>query len=703
VSWFPLPDFDSPIDEQRASVLHSLALFVIAVAVPLGTFHVATGQAPMVGLAAYGTLIALQVGVLVLVRRRRVSAAAILYVSVYWSVLALLTFFLGGIGQMHASGLIVVTLMAGLSLGTRGALVVGGASMAFVLLLAALEARGLMPPAAAGYVAGTMEHASTLLSNVLLATAFVYLSMRSLTRSMGRERHERTINERRALQGTALGRLGQFAVGAPARALAEEAVKVLQETLDASAVLVLEQTDGGPLRLAASGVAEGSDDPRLHALKIDRARILADAERPAFVDKNLKVVAAPMPGAEQPVGLVLVVLPASATDLEPSTAFVNTVAAMLGAALAREAAVAQLHQAQKMEIVGRLAGGIAHDFNNLLTIIVGCGEMLVLELEGAPEQQALARDVEGAASRAALMTRQLLTFSRRQVEQPQALDLNVVIAEFQPMLQRLLRADVVVDVRASAVPTMLLADRASLEQVVLNLAVNARDAMVEGGRLTLTTRLDGGEVELSVQDNGHGMDELTQRRIFEPFFTTRAEGTGLGLATVKAAVERSGGRIAVSSSRDAGTTFVLRFPAVTATVGKQLVRGPMGGSELLLLVDDDAQVRRTMRRLLERGGYQIVDAASGEEGLEQLQTTARNVAMVITDVVMAGMGGMEFGRRCQQRNLRVLYVSGFADAFDASQGPFLAKPFEGPELLAAVRELLDAATEPAERPTRAAV
>ena len=686
-SWLRPPQFDDPLATQRATVLHSLAIFVLCVAIPVGTFHLFTGQVPLLAVGAYGTLIGLQLVIIALVRARRLTVAAIVYVTVYWCLIATLVLFVGGIGEMHASGLIVVTLLAGLSLGTRGAISVGGLSSVFVLLMAWLEASGRLPRSP--MTSGVMEHASSLVSNLLFAATFVFLSMRSLARSMARERAERTQRERRAANDAALGRLGQFAVAATAGAVSDEVVRLLIDLVHANRVLVLEARDGHTTCIASHGAATVE---LLGVPALAKTHVLESAERPAGFEADPCVVAAPMPGLDGRAGVMFVGLPEDEAEL--ALPFVETVAAMLGAARARDEAAAQLQQAQKMEVVGRLAGGVAHDFNNLLTIIVGCSSILADELAANPDSQSLAKDIEGAAHRAALMTRQLLSVSRRQVDRPERLDLNDVIREFQPMVQRLLRADVAVHVALSPTPARLLADRASLEQVVLNLAVNARDAMKEGGRLTFSTRLLADvtppQVELRVTDTGHGMDELTRRRIFEPFFTTRADGTGLGLATVKSIVGRRGGTITVDSTLNEGTTFVLTFPAVVEPEAVTPKDEPAPrGHELVLVVDDDEHVGLTTRRLLERAGFRVLSARTARAALELLASHP-DIAAVVTDVVMDEMSGPTLGQRIvRERGLPVLYVSGFADAFDPSLGAFLAKPFEGTERVREGRELLD--------------
>jgi PAS domain S-box-containing protein len=382
-------------------------------------------------------------------------------------------------------------------------------------------------------------------------------------------------------------------------------------------------------------------------------------------------------------------------------------------------AEAQLRQSQKMEAVGRLAGGIAHDFNNVLTVVKSFTEFLLEDLEAADPRRADVQEIAKAADRAAGMTRRLLAFSRRQVLQPRQLDLNGVIGGMERMLQRLIGDDVRV---VSSLDTALLpvqADPGSIEQVILNLVVNARDAMPNGGTLTIEThnaRLDrpdanwaiqpGPYAMLSIRDTGHGMDAATQARVFEPFFTTKGqgEGTGLGLAMVYGIIKQSRGHVWVSSKPDQGTTFTIYLPQVTA-VQQPAVAEPVaaasrgGGGETILLVDDEEALRSAARRALVRAGYRVIPAVDGSDALRlYMEHTGTPFALVVTDVVMPGLGGRELVGRLKIMSpaLRVLFVSGYTEEGVRKQGvlqpgtEFLEKPFTPEKLLRKIREMLDA-------------
>ncbi len=381
---------------------------------------------------------------------------------------------------------------------------------------------------------------------------------------------------------------------------------------------------------------------------------------------------------------------------------------------------AQLRHAQKMEAVGRLAGGVAHDFNNLLTVITGRSQLLLLKL---PPESPLRRDVElveETAHRASALTRQLLAFSRKQMVQARVVDLNEVVRGMETMLSRLIGEDITLATRLDPTAGCVRADPAQLEQMIVNLAVNARDAMPLGGRLTLETgfvRLDEGfarqhvglragpHVRLVVRDTGVGMDGLIKAHLFEPFFTTKGpgKGTGLGLATVYGIVTQSGGAIRVDSEPGQGAVFTIDFPRVDAPA--DLPRDPgipeaaPHGSETVLLVEDEPEVRGLARDILQQQGYTVLEAADGDEALRIGRGHGGPIHLLVTDVVMPQMGGRELADhlRAGRHETKVLYVSGYTDDAILHQGvsetgmAFLPKPFTASALAHKVREVLDAA------------
>lgn len=380
----------------------------------------------------------------------------------------------------------------------------------------------------------------------------------------------------------------------------------------------------------------------------------------------------------------------------------------------------QLLQSQKMESIGMLAGGVAHDFNNLLVAIVGYSEIILSSADERTPFVSEVQEIRRAGERAAALTRQLLAFSRKQVLQPTVLDLNRVVRETEKLLRRVIGEHIDLISFLSPSGVRIEADPVQLEQVIVNLAVNARDAMPNGGRLVFETRtvfLDDAEARnrgfagagpfarLTVSDTGCGMDEAVRRKIFEPFFTTkeRDKGTGLGLSTVYGIVKQSGGEIEVDSTPGRGSAFHLYFPAIEAAIpaeagvnGHSLAGPPMRGT--ILLVEDEAAPRRLSVRVLKEAGYQVLEAVSGEAALELSRRCAEPIDLLLTDVVLPGLGGGELAEQLvgERPELRVLYTSGYADNPIVQQsvregGAFLQKPFTPKELTQAVRGVLEGA------------
>ena len=386
---------------------------------------------------------------------------------------------------------------------------------------------------------------------------------------------------------------------------------------------------------------------------------------------------------------------------------------------------AQLTQAQKMEAVGRLAGGVAHDFNNLTTAILGYSELMLRRLDPDDPLRRHVAEVTRAAERAAALTRQLLAFSRKQLLQPKVLDVAEVLEHSRGLLERLIGEDVELVTRGEPGVGRVRADPVQLDQVIQNLAVNARDAMPRGGRLVLeasnadldedyahehVTVRPGRYVMLAVSDTGHGMDKETQQRIFEPFFTTKevGKGTGLGLSTVYGIVQQSGGYVWVYSEVGRGTTFKIYLPRVEDEADRPppVAEPPAARaitSGVVLLVEDEASVRELLRELLETAGYSVLEASRPGEALRIAQARAEPIQLLITDVVMPEMTGPELARRLAEMRpgLRMLFLSGYTEGVVADKGllgdgaHFLQKPFTGDALEAKVREVLDAAARAA--------
>jgi signal transduction histidine kinase/CheY-like chemotaxis protein len=378
----------------------------------------------------------------------------------------------------------------------------------------------------------------------------------------------------------------------------------------------------------------------------------------------------------------------------------------------------QFWLAQKMEAIGRLAGGVAHDFNNLLSVINGYSDLAMHRL---PKEHALQKDLSmvfQAGKKAESLTRQLLAFSRRQILQPRVIDLNSLINDLEKMLLRIIGEDIELITRIDSDLGAVKADPTQLEQVLMNLAVNSRDAMPQGGKLIIETQnivfstdmvqervtmSAGNYVMLAVTDTGGGMDEETRSNIFEPFFTTKekGKGTGLGLSTVYGIIKQTGGYIWVYSEIDKGTTFKIYLPQVSEKVENiTVIKAPpetLRGDETVLLVEDDSDVRTVSEQILNQFGYKVLQAANGKQALQIITENDKKIDLIITDVVMPEMSGKELVDILinEGNGFKVLYLSGYSDEAVVHHGimhggvDFLAKPFGTETLLRKVREILD--------------
>jgi CheY-like chemotaxis protein len=375
-------------------------------------------------------------------------------------------------------------------------------------------------------------------------------------------------------------------------------------------------------------------------------------------------------------------------------------------------------QAQKMEAVGRLAGGVAHDFNNLLGVIIGYTETLLDRIGHNAELRAQAEQIRKAADRAAALTRQLLAFSRQQVLEPKILNLDTVVGEVEKMLHRLIGEDIEILTLLNSSPSSVRADQGQIEQVIMNLAVNARDAMPHGGKLVVETSnvdvaeeyalshrpfIAGPYVLLTVSDTGIGMDQETKSHLFEPFFTTKelGRGTGLGLATVYGVVKQSGGYIWAYSEPGQGSVFKIYLPRIDQAALKIRSSGDpiqiLRGTETVLLVEDEQSLRALTRDLLEHSDYTVLEASSGDHALEVAQRHGGPIHLLLTDVVMPGMNGAALAANLAPLypEMKVLFMSGYTGSFATQIGllgagaKVLQKPFSRDALLRKLREVLE--------------
>jgi len=401
------------------------------------------------------------------------------------------------------------------------------------------------------------------------------------------------------------------------------------------------------------------------------------------------------------------------------TAIIHDISERKRAEEEREKLKAQLVQAQKMESIGRLAGGVAHDFNNLLTGITGYTEMLLGGLDDRHPMRDDLNEIKRAAARAAALTAQLLAFSRKQVIDPRVIDLNELVADSAKMLERVIGEDVKFAFYPGPNLARVKVDPHQIEQILINLAINARDAMPNGGQLTIETRnveadeylvhrhIDAEQrdyVMLAVSDNGCGMSDEVQQHLFEPFFTTKekGKGTGLGLSMIYGIVKQNEGFIAVYSEAGVGSTFKIHLPAVAETaiaVGPAQLKNLPGGRETILLVEDEDTVRNFTRKLLTRHGYQVITAGLAEEALRLAEDPKVTFDLLLTDVIMPVMNGRELHQRllAKRPGLRVLFMSGYPENAIAKHGvlepgtSFVQKPFTIEQLLSQIRRTLDSA------------
>ncbi|PKL39281.1 MAG: hypothetical protein CVV41_21760 [Candidatus Riflebacteria bacterium HGW-Riflebacteria-1] len=388
----------------------------------------------------------------------------------------------------------------------------------------------------------------------------------------------------------------------------------------------------------------------------------------------------------------------------------------------REEMRAQIQSAQKMESIGRLAGGVAHDFNNLLTVIIGYADLLLGGLPQDDKRRHSVEEILATGNRAAGLTRQLLAFSRRQILNPKVIDLNTAICNIFKMLARLIGENIRLEMRLSPEPCFVKADAGQIDQILVNLSVNARDAMPQGGSLTVATELLTADEEISlrfpelarkaltcisVSDTGHGLTDEAREHLFEPFFTTKevGKGTGLGLATVYGIVKQSGGEIDFASATGVGTSFRIYFPEADKAgedAGKNEEQSsPVRGNETILLVEDECRLRIMLELLLSSNGYHVISAEDGAEALLKLEAMDKPVDLLITDILMPVMNGIELGRRVAslRKAGRTLYMSGYTDdrllqhSALESEIAFLNKPFTNKEFLQKVREVMEGTAE----------
>ena len=565
-----------------------------------------------------------------------------------------------------------------------------------------------------------MQHHDKLAAGIVLRS----IMGQRVRQALARARHDATA-----------ARIGQLALEAAAEAeLLEVLPALLAEALGVESVAVVAAADGprpGGLR-AATGPAwplQGTQ-PRPFAGEhrepwlIDD--IAADPAAAALFPLPLppagSAIMVPVLERHQALGALVAVAGTPRRFDHDSRHLLQSAAATLSAFVRQRRADEQLAHAHRLDAIGQLTGGVAHDFNNLLTAIQGHADLLLSDLPPEDAIRADLQEIREAADRATSLTRQLLAFSRRQVMQPRVLDANGVVRDMERMLRRLIGENILLSTQLTDDAGRVRADPTQLEQVLLNLVVNARDAMPDGGSVVISTRhrsfdrdeslpvemAAGDYVEITVNDSGGGMPPTVAARAFEPFFTTKppGQGTGLGLSTVYGIVKQSGGHVWLSSSPREGTSVTILLPRVedeadVATPVATTNGGDHHGTETILLVEDEKSVRDLARRILERRGYTVLPATDGGQALEIAESDDRPIHLLLTDVIMPGLNGQDVAQRVRslRPDVRVLFMSGYNEEAVLRHGvlaagtAFIEKPFSPAKLLEQVRAILQADRE----------
>jgi two-component system cell cycle sensor histidine kinase/response regulator CckA len=647
--------------------------------------------------ALCGMLLAALIGLSFLSRRGFTRTAAAGYIAALWLFVTTALALFGTWRTPAASAYAVVALAAALLYGTRGAAAVAALIASSCVAIAFADARGWLPDPRPP---GTWLAVSILLACLLCVMGMALYATAELRRAISGLRTE--VQERRAAE----------------QRLRESEAR-FRSIVDSSPMGMHLYRLESPDRLVLTGWNPAGDrilgfpeSPLLGRTIEEAFPGLARTEIPAIYRRICVeggTWASEVPYRDERFGGFFQVHAFQTAPGMMAAMFLD-VTEKQQAEEERRRLEEQLRQSQKMEAVGRLAGGIAHDFNNLLMVIMGHGELLRRSFEPDDPRLRKVQHVMGASERAARLVRQLLAFSRKQVMEPQVVDLNALVGETARMLRPLLGEDVEVVTRLRSASGRVRVDPAQIDQVLVNLAVNARDAMPRGGSLFLETE-DGeapagtgpGEVLLTVRDTGHGMDERIRSHAFEPFFTTKGAsgGTGLGLSMVYGIVQQSGGQIAVQSEPGRGASFRIRLPGADdpgpgTSVAAAPLPAPRGG-ETVLVVEDEAAIRSLAREMLEAHGYRALEAVSGEEALVLAERHAGPIDLLVTDVVMPGLAGPALAERfCALRpGARVLFMSGYAGGDLARRGltdadaQLLPKPFTADVLSRRVRETLD--------------
>ncbi len=694
--------FDDEAQDLRAATLHLalLLLMVGGVVWAAVTFPLDDDPSTRIILVAAG--LSAELVALIALRRRRPELAAWIVLAALWLCFSIGGWFGGGLGRSLGASYLMLTVLSGLLVGGRGAIVGGVLAFSAVQLLSYAESQSWLPEPRL-MDSGVVP--MMLVVSFAAVTLFLYMADRNL-RAVLSERAD----QRREIE-TSRERY---------RVLTENTVALVSELDSAGQILYVspqhrERLGWDPEELVGHPAAEYVH-PDDQALLVSAMRRMLESGDPITTRYRVRARNGEWRHLESGGRAYT----ASDGSIRIIVVSMDSKERVRAEAALREVET-QLRISQRMESLGRLAGGVAHDFNNLLTVILGSARWLERHPDLPPEEvREFASGIVQSAQRSADLTRQLLAFSRKQVVETCVLDLDERIDDLARILKSLAGDEINVVAVTHQGRHFVEADPSQIEQIVVNLVANACDAMPRGGTVSIhtgKTRLpehDGSDlpageyVRLEVEDDGIGMSETTRLRIFEPFFTTKemGSGTGLGLSTVYGIVSQGGGHIRVSSEPGQGSRFRILLPLVEqpATVSEpefQVESTASGRGERLLLAEDEPAVREFTRQLLEEAGYCVTAATNGVDALERMRESAEEYDLLVTDVAMPEMGGVELAQRCAERNSEfpVVFVSGYTDPELAKEGlriarsRWLKKPFAPEELLARVRQLLDVKTQ----------
>lgn len=711
VGWLTrAPEFDDPSVAARARLLLNVLRILIGgigAAIVLAILDPRNELTTTV--AFYGPVaVCLGLAFALLQRRRLVAAGWVLSALIFVLVTAVIVL-LGGVTGNNAVAYVLAVMVANTCISRRAAVLMAVLSCGTTGLVAFLEHDQRLPNPVAPITAFNAWIAVTvtiIVAAVLhnLAVSSREASLFEASEALVRLREAQGENETRALHGKALADLSSSALAvSDARSFCARASSVAASLLSTDAVVYLEFDDDDRVSVASAYGCDPLPTQKVAAresllpvpprvLSLDDAGVRSTISGLGQLPTAAGLLV-PVRGAYRTFGLLGALSSTQRRYSRDEVQFLTTLASITASLLERERMLERAERAQKMEVVGRLAGGVAHDFNNLLTVMSGVSELLAESVAPGSDDATLLADLDDAITRATLLGRQLLAVSRRQVVAPTPLDLCLLVREFLPMAKRLIGDDVTLIERLPARAAFAVVDQSSIEQILLNLIVNARDAMPEGGTVNVSIEdASEGSIDLTVSDTGMGIAESARQRLFQPFFTTKEQGTGLGLATVADIIARIGGSIHVSSKPGAGATFRVSFPRPAEPVSDSPTsEAPLslgGRRARILLAEDHDLVRANIVRMLSTSNYDVVAVSEGGEALRVLKT-GDPFDLLVTDVTMPGLGGRQLAEVIvdTEHETPILFISGHFDA--ATQGlpeqaRFLAKPFTREALLAAI-------------------